>query len=1279
MSISMLTTGRHHIAPLLISILLVVATPSVSQDWQSTIVRYDSLGRLDYIPDAAGNRIPDFSHAGYKGGGIAIPTIPVVQTISPVAGDNTAHIQAAINQVGALTPGGNGFRGALLLNPGIYRVSGTITVNFDGVILRGSGEGADSTTSSIILGTGNTPAARDIIVGGGGSNTRWSGKVSGTQTDITDDTVYVGSRSFTVASATGYAVGDNIIIYHPCTDAWLQAVDYGGTNGTELWTVGSQPIVFNRYVTAIDGNQITVDVPVYTTLVKSLSQSYIYKYDRSGLRKNIGIERLRVDITGWEPDTLAQGSSAWTAIALVQIEDGWVKNCTATHFVYAAVRTETASRITVDSCSGVHPVGSVDPADPDHRRYNFALDDASQQVLMQNCLAVNGRHSFMSNGTTWVSGCVFYNVKVQNAFAPSEPHRRWSMGILYDNFLQLNGQLPGYSDELLGLYNRGDMGTGHGWAAAHCVLWNCNVAGANIYLQKPPTAQNYAIGCQGTVTGQKPPLPFNHPAGYIEGTNQPGLNPPSLYLAQLNERLGITTTVKSGNWSSPSTWTGGAIPTAGSNVVIAQGDTVTIDIATAECNDIGVAGTLLFPNTVNGRSLTVAGSMTIDSGGSFKTVPQTSNGTALVHTLTLSGDLLNYGGTFDMRTGTGTNLSSNTICAGNVVFAGTANSTVRMGTYSTTTNEFNAITFSKSGGGRVILQSNVVGNTASTVAGSVFTFTGGIVETGNDTLVCLATSSGAVAGGSAASYVIGNLGRGKSSTAGSMFFPIGDTAGYRPLTLSTSTTGMTTRHYLAASVVGGNANSGSSLLSGGIESVSSVRYYVITYNQGGSTSPSMAFYKFAPSYGADDGVVPGLQNLRVATSSDGRTSWIGQGPLNHTVNLDAPPTTITSDSLTGSHITVSDHGTFTVAIATASGGIPDPPVLHQPADADTLESPAVGMSWSAVSGSPGYWMEYASDSLFVSPAIDSTLADTVTTVTGLPFGHRFWWRVKAKHGPGWGEFSAVRSFTLYFALSLDVVAGWNLLSLPLDANDTHVGVLVPTAVSAAYGYAPGTGYYQQDSLMAGLGYWVKSSGESSNSIAGTPTQVDTIPVSAGWNIIGSVSSPVVTVSIVSDPPGMVVSPCYGYDDGGYFAADSLMPGAGYWIKSAGSGSLMLSSGSLTADAGRIRIQAGDELPPAPPLLREPDAVTPSEFALQQNYPNPFNPATIISYSLPGDGYVTLNVYNLLGQEVATLVSGVQPAGVHSVHFDAAGIPSGVYVYHLRAGTMGESRRMIIIK
>ena len=88
---------------------------------------------------------------------------------------------------------------------------------------------------------------------------------------------------------------------------------------------------------------------------------------------------------------------------------------------------------------------------------------------------------------------------------------------------------------------------------------------------------------------------------------------------------------------------------------------------------------------------------------------------------------------------------------------------------------------------------------------------------------------------------------------------------------------------------------------------------------------------------------------------------------------------------------------------------------------------------------------------------------------------------------------------------------------------------------------------------------------------------------------------------------------------------------------------------------------------------------PQSYALGQNFPNPFNPSTSIKYALPEEAHVTLTVTNSLGETVATLADEVQPAGTHTATFQAEGLPSGVYMYTLKAGSFTQSRAMILGK
>ena len=88
---------------------------------------------------------------------------------------------------------------------------------------------------------------------------------------------------------------------------------------------------------------------------------------------------------------------------------------------------------------------------------------------------------------------------------------------------------------------------------------------------------------------------------------------------------------------------------------------------------------------------------------------------------------------------------------------------------------------------------------------------------------------------------------------------------------------------------------------------------------------------------------------------------------------------------------------------------------------------------------------------------------------------------------------------------------------------------------------------------------------------------------------------------------------------------------------------------------------------------------PTSFALEQNYPNPFNPVTIIPYSLPPEQLVSLKIYNILGEEVATLVDREQPGGSYRVHFSPDNLPSGIYFYRLTAGGISETRKMTLLR
>lgn len=99
-----------------------------------------------------------------------------------------------------------------------------------------------------------------------------------------------------------------------------------------------------------------------------------------------------------------------------------------------------------------------------------------------------------------------------------------------------------------------------------------------------------------------------------------------------------------------------------------------------------------------------------------------------------------------------------------------------------------------------------------------------------------------------------------------------------------------------------------------------------------------------------------------------------------------------------------------------------------------------------------------------------------------------------------------------------------------------------------------------------------------------------------------------------------------------------------------------------------------------PVAVESDSISiPDKFELSQNYPNPFNPSTIIRYQLPMAGHISLKVYDVLGNEVATLVNEDKPTGSYKAEFDASNLSSGIYFYKIQAENFIETKKMLLLK
>ena len=522
---------------ILIIICCSTVLPLMSQNWESEIVPIVN-GRLTYVSDANNNRIPDYSNAGYKNGAEPIPNVQVEVTLSPGAGDRTSDIQAAIDQVGALTPDANGIRGAILLQAGRYLVEGTLTIDKDGVIIRGVGDDKNDASNTILYRSNTKNDSKFFSIGTGTVWGTYSKRLIGSETDIITNFVQVGSYTFDVADASTYNVGDKIVVQHPDSDDWLAALNYGdvGTHpDADPWAPGETETIYKRYIKAINGNTITIDAPVFMNLDRSLSQSFIFKIDETqvpDLIQNVGVEKLRVEVA---TNGDYKDGHCGTVIFVHGAENFWIDQVTGIHFKNSLIKCGNCSRGTIKNCQAIEP-HNVDGG----MRYNYAITDRAQLMLVKDNFSSYGTVDFTNGGSGRYSaansGNVYLNNKTWRSRSSTfDNHVRWYTGNLFDSDVNIEDN----GDRAIFLGNRGHW-TNCGYGAAFCTAWNFTADNQRLNIQGAPTTQNFAIGCHGNELGnwsRNTTYFIDAPDAYYEGFNVDGIFPSSLYLAQLKQRL----------------------------------------------------------------------------------------------------------------------------------------------------------------------------------------------------------------------------------------------------------------------------------------------------------------------------------------------------------------------------------------------------------------------------------------------------------------------------------------------------------------------------------------------------------------------------------------------------------------------------------------------------------------------------------------------------------------------------------------------------------------------
>jgi len=483
-------------------------------------------GRLVYGSDQYGNHIPDFSTAGYGGGGVAIPDVPVRATLEPVAsGDDTARIQSAIEELAKQPVDAEGFRGAVLLHKGAYRIAGTIHLDASGIVLRG--EGADE-GGTVLVAQGKPRAL--VRVGGQGGWQR-----AGAEHAIVDNYVPIGANSLTLDDAGDFRAGNRVIVEWKMSAAWIHTVGMDRIpprkDGRTIyqWQPGME-LRFDRRILSVNGSRLTLDASLTNAMARD-DRPVVWRYSFPGRIDHVGIEKLRSDGIAFEksagfadPDYLSAGDEPkfvgggyFDALFAEYdaVEDAWMRDVAVTHFTGIVNVGQFARAITIDGITGDHIETEFTHAPPSA----FGVD--GQETLVEHC-EVSGAYSHVWMTQARVAGPnVFRLCTAKGTRIDAGAHQRWATGTLYEN-LKIQGNME--------IGNRSNMGTGHGWAGANSVIWNCEAA--EYLVESPPVAYNWAIGTKGTEARAG----AGNPAGQVVSPGK-HVEPMSLYDEQLRERL----------------------------------------------------------------------------------------------------------------------------------------------------------------------------------------------------------------------------------------------------------------------------------------------------------------------------------------------------------------------------------------------------------------------------------------------------------------------------------------------------------------------------------------------------------------------------------------------------------------------------------------------------------------------------------------------------------------------------------------------------------------------
>ena len=336
--------------------------------------------------------------------------------VTPADGDSHDALQRAIDYVSSLKADANGHRGAVLLGEGTFYIDEALRVKASGVVLRGSGKG-----KTTIVKRGVSRGALLYIEG----RTAMTG---GDTIALNGDKVAAGATTLTLKQAAGLKAGDRIRIIRPSTREWIESLgcyDYGGGLDYTGWKPTDIDITWERTVTAVNGNTITIDAPITTTLDPKFGGGYIVTGYNAGELTECGVENMTLasEHNTWNPK---DEDHCWDAIWMENVRDCWVRRADFRHFAGSAVNLQKhTSRITVEDCIADEPVSEVGG----WRRGVFIT--RGQQTLIQRCVSRHGIHDFAA-GYCAAGPNAFVQCEGEESLGFSGSIGSWAAGLLFD-------------------------------------------------------------------------------------------------------------------------------------------------------------------------------------------------------------------------------------------------------------------------------------------------------------------------------------------------------------------------------------------------------------------------------------------------------------------------------------------------------------------------------------------------------------------------------------------------------------------------------------------------------------------------------------------------------------------------------------------------------------------------------------------------------------------------------------------------------------------------------